>query len=81
MGIEDSVVGIYKCLSDCAQISKFAGGIGVHVSNIRAKGSVILTNGRTDGIVPMLRVFNETARYINQSGKRSALQSTQTLAC
>ena len=71
MGIEDSVVGIYKCLSDCAQISKFAGGIGVHVSNIRAKGSVIhSTNGRTDGIVPMLRVFNETARYINQSGKR-----------
>ena len=71
MGIEDSVVGIYKCLSDCAQISKFAGGIGVHISNIRAKGSVIhSTNGRTDGIVPMLRVFNETARYINQSGKR-----------
>ena len=71
MGIEDSVVGIYKCLSDCAQISKFAGGIGVHISNIRAKGSTIhSTNGKTDGIVPMLRVFNETARYINQSGKR-----------
>ena len=71
LGIEDSVVGIYKCLSDCAQISKFAGGIGIHISNIRAKGSVIhSTNGRTDGIVPMLRVFNETARYINQSGKR-----------
>ena len=71
LGIEDSVVGIYKCLSDCAQISKFAGGIGIHISNIRSKGSVIhSTNGRTDGIVPMLRVFNETARYINQSGKR-----------
>ena len=45
LGIEESVVGIYKCLSDCAQISKFAGGIGVHVSNIRASDSLIRTTG------------------------------------
>ena len=71
LGIEDSINGIYKCLSDCASISKWAGGIGLHISNIRSSGSNIKgTNGQTSGIVPMLRVFNSTARYVNQGGKR-----------
>jgi ribonucleoside-diphosphate reductase alpha chain len=71
MGIDDSITGIYKCLANCAQISKWAGGIGIHISNIRAKNSIIRgTNGVTSGIVPMLRVFNDTARYVNQSGRR-----------
>ncbi len=71
LGIDDSIQGIYKCLLDCAMISKWAGGIGIHVSNVRSKNSIIRsTNGITSGIVPMLRVFNETARYVNQSGKR-----------
>ena len=69
---DDSIDGIYNTLGDCAQISKYSGGIGVHIHNIRAKGSHIQgTNGKTDGIVPMLRVFNSTARYVNQSGKRN----------
>jgi len=69
---DDSIDGIYNTLKDCAQISKFSGGIGLHIHNIRAKGSHIQgTNGKTDGIVPMLRVFNSTARYVNQSGKRN----------
>ena len=67
LGIDDSIQGIYKCLSDCAMISKWAGGIGVHINNIRAEGSAIRgTNGRSNGIVPMLKVFNETARYVDQ---------------
>jgi len=69
---EDSIQGIFNTLSDCAQISKYSGGIGLHIHNIRAKNSYIQgTNGKTDGIVPMLRVFNSTARYVNQSGKRN----------
>ena len=69
---EDSIEGIYNTLKDCAQISKYSGGIGLHIHNIRAKGSHIQgTNGKTDGIVPMLKVFNSTARYVNQSGKRN----------
>ena len=69
---DDSVEGIYNTLKDCALISKYSGGIGIHIHNIRAKGSQIYgTNGKTDGIVPMLRVFNSTARYINQCGKRN----------
>ena len=64
---EDSIDGIYNTLKDCALISKYSGGIGLHIHNIRAKGSHIQgTNGKTDGIVPMLRVFNSTARYVNQ---------------
>lgn len=71
LGTEDSLSGIFKTLADCAQISKWAGGIGVHVSNVRSKGSKIQsTNGRSDGIIPMLKVYNETARYCNQSGRR-----------
>ena len=63
----DSVVGIYNTLKDCAQISKYAGGIGLSIHDIRAKNSFIAgTNGKSNGIVPMLRVFNETARYIDQ---------------
>ena len=66
---EDSVHGIYDTLKDCALISKYAGGIGLHVHNIRANGSLIRgTNGTSNGLVPMLRVFNDTARYIDQGG-------------
>ena len=69
---EDSIDGIYNTLKDCALISKYSGGIGLHIHNIRAKNSHIKgTNGKTDGLVPMLRVFNNTARYVNQSGKRN----------
>ena len=63
----DSITGIYNTLSDCAQISKYSGGIGLHIHNIRASGSHIRgTNGKTDGLVPMLKVYNATARYVNQ---------------
>ena len=66
---EDSIDGIYKSLRDCALISKWAGGIGIHVHNIRAKDSGIRgTNGISNGLVPMLRVFNNTARYVDQGG-------------
>lgn len=66
---DDSLDGIYNTLHDCAMISKYAGGIGLHIHNIRAKGSHIQgTNGKSNGIVPMLRVFNNTARYVDQGG-------------
>merc|ERR1712190_614987 len=66
---DDSVEGIYDTLKQCAQISKNAGGIGVAISNIRAKGSYIRgTNGHSNGLVPLLRNFNETARYVDQGG-------------
>ena len=68
---EDSVDGIFDTLKECAKISKYAGGIGVHIHNIRAKGSVIDKKNRSNGICPMLRVFNSTARYIDQGGKRN----------
>lgn len=69
---DDSITGIYKTLSDCAQISKYAGGIGLHIHNIRARGSAIAGNGGTStGIVPMLRNFNATARYVDQGSKRN----------
>jgi len=70
---DDSIDGIFNTLKDCAHISKWAGGIGLHVHNIRAKGSHIQgTNGTSNGLVPMLRVFNNTARYVDQGGgKRS----------
>ena len=68
---EDSIAGIYKTLGDCAAISKYAGGIGLHVHNIRARGSLIRgTNGTSNGLIPMLRVFNNTARYVDQGGGR-----------
>jgi ribonucleoside-diphosphate reductase alpha subunit len=69
---EDSIKGIYKTLGDCAQISKWAGGIGLSVHDIRARGSQIKgTNGKSTGIVPMLKVYNDTAKYVNQGGKRN----------
>ena len=69
---DDSINGIFKTLSDCASISKYAGGIGLHIHNIRARGASIRgTNGVSDGLAPMLRVFNNTARYVNQGGRRN----------
>jgi len=66
---EDSIDGIYDTLKQCAVISKYAGGIGMSISNIRASQSYIRgTNGSSNGIVPMLRVFNNTARYVDQGG-------------
>ena len=66
---DDSIPGIYKTLSDCALISQSAGGIGINIHKIRAKGSYIKgTNGHSNGIIPMLKVFNETARYVDQGG-------------
>lgn len=66
---DDSIEGIYETLKECAIISKSAGGIGVSAHNIRATGSYIRgTNGTSNGIVPMLRVFNDTARYVDQGG-------------
>ena len=71
-GMEDSLKGIYKCISDIALVSKWAGGIGVHVSNIRGNNSLIRgTNGNSDGIIPLCKVLNETAKYVNQGGKRN----------
>jgi ribonucleoside-diphosphate reductase alpha subunit len=70
-GKDDSIDGIYGTLTECAQISKWAGGIGMHIHNIRGNKSKIRgTNGHSDGIIPMLRVFNATARYVNQAGRR-----------
>ena len=66
---DDSIDGIYSSLRDCALISKWAGGIGIHIHNIRGRKSAIKgTNGTSNGIVPMLRVFNNTARYVDQGG-------------
>jgi ribonucleotide reductase alpha subunit len=68
---DDSVSGIFETLKELALISKYAGGIGIHIHQIRGKGSHIRgTNGTSNGIIPMLRVFNNTARYIDQAGKR-----------
>lgn len=68
---DDSIDGIFNTLKDCAHISKWAGGVGLHIHNIRAKGTHILgTNGTSNGLVPMLRVFNNTARYVDQGGNK-----------
>jgi ribonucleotide reductase alpha subunit len=65
----DSIDGIFDTIHDCASISKWAGGIGLHIHDVRARGSKIRgTNGASDGIVPMLRVLNNVARYVNQGG-------------
>jgi ribonucleoside-diphosphate reductase alpha subunit len=75
----DSINGIFKTLGDCAVISKYAGGIGLHIHNVRAKGSIIRgTNGVSNGIVPMLRVFNNTARYVDQCFVADTEVVTQT---
>ena len=67
----DSIDGLFDTLKDCAKISKLAGGIGLNVHNVRAGGSLIEgTNGKADGLIPMFKTFNETARWINQGGKR-----------
>ncbi|NQZ64929.1 ribonucleoside-diphosphate reductase subunit alpha [Crocosphaera sp.] len=67
----DDIDGLFDTLKDCARISKLSGGIGLSVHNVRAKGSLIEgTNGQSDGLVPMFKTFNETARWINQGGKR-----------
>ena len=69
---EDSIKGIYDTLAECAQISKWAGGVGLSIHNIRARDADIKgTNGKSTGIVPMLKVFNDTAKYVNQGGKRN----------
>lgn len=66
---DDSLTGIYKTLGDCAQISKYAGGIGVAMHKIRAERSFIAgTNGKSNGLIPLLRVYNSTARYVDQGG-------------
>jgi len=68
---EDSIEGIYDTLKNCALISKTAGGIGLAIHNIRASGSYIAgTNGNSNGLIPMLRVFNNTARYVDQGGNK-----------
>jgi len=88
---EDSIDGIYDTLKNCAVISKYAGGIGLSIHNVRASASYIRgTNGSSNGIVPMLRVFNNTARYVDQGGgkrkgsiaiyvSRSILNSTKMI--
>jgi len=68
---EDSIDGIYDTVKECARISKWAGGIGLHIHDVRSNKSHIRgTNGTSDGIIPMLRVYNMTARYVNQAGRR-----------
>ncbi|KAF7287903.1 ribonucleoside-diphosphate reductase large subunit-like [Rhynchophorus ferrugineus] len=68
---EDSLEGIYRCLTQCAFISKTAGGIGVNMHNVRAKGSYVAgTNDESKGLVPLLRVFNTTAQYVDQGGNK-----------
>ena len=68
---EDSIEGIYDTLKECALISKTAGGIGLHIHNIRSTGSYIAgTNGTSNGLIPMIRVFNNTARYVDQGGNK-----------
>ena len=73
IGMEsDSITGMYNTVGECAAISKWAGGIGLHLHNIRANGSFIRgTNGESSGLVPLLRVLNATARHVNQGGKRN----------
>lgn len=68
---EDSIEGIFHTLTTCALISKSAGGVGLHIHNIRATNSYITgTNGVSNGLVPMLRVFNSVARYVDQGGNK-----------
>ena len=69
---DDSIDGMYNTVKDCAVISKYAGGVGLSVTNIRSKGSEIAgTNGTSDGIIPWLRVVNNTAKHVNQAGRRA----------
>ena len=69
LSVDDSLEDIYKTLADTARISKWSGGIGIHVSQVRAKGSIIKsTNGKSEGIIPMLKVYNDSAIYVSQGG-------------
>ena len=69
---DDSIRGMYNTLTECALISKWSGGIGLHLHNVRANGSHIRgTNGQSSGLIPLLRVYNNTARHVNQGGKRN----------
>lgn len=69
LAIDDSLDNIYSRVSDISKISKFSGGVGVHMSQVRAKGSVIAsTIGRSEGLVPLMRVYNESTRYVSQGG-------------
>ena len=69
---DDSIEGIFNTVKECAQISKWSGGIGLHIHNVRSSGSHIRgTNGTSNGLIPMLGVFNKTARYVDQGGKRN----------
>lgn len=77
LGTSDSLEGICKTVQDCATISKWSGGIGFHFSNWRSKGALIRgTNGRSNGVIPFLRIFNDTARAFNQGGKRNGSFAT-----
>ena len=68
---DDSIENIYNLLKECAIISKYSGGIGISIHDIRAKGSLIMsTNGKSEGIIPLLGVFNKSAKYVTQSSKR-----------
>jgi ribonucleoside-diphosphate reductase alpha chain len=72
MGVGDSVEGMYDAIKNCALISKGAGGIGIHMGNIRGKNSYIRgTNGKSNGILPYIKVLNETAKHVNQAGRRN----------
>lgn len=72
LGVEDSLHGMYSRLTDCAMISKYAGGVGLHISDIRATGSHIAgTNGKSDGIIPFLKVYSDASHHVNQSGRRN----------
>lgn len=72
MGVNDSMEGILEQIREMGMISKWAGGIGIHMSNIRGRGSIIRgTNGKSEGIIPLCNVINKLARYVNQGGKRS----------
>ena len=78
---DDSIDGIYDTLKQCAKISQSAGGIGISIHNVRATGSYIRgTNGTSNGIVPMLRVFNDTARYVDQGGGKRKVLLQYTLS-
>jgi len=69
---DDSIEGIFNTVKECAMISKWSGGIGLHIHNVRSSGSHIRgTNGTSNGLIPMLGVFNKTARYVDQGGKRN----------
>ena len=82
MGTNDSIDGIFDTVKECAKISKHAGGIGLHVHDVRAKGSRIRsTNGTSDGLVPMLKVFNHVGRYINQCFTPDTMVFTDSGVC